>query len=151
MLQVNEFTVTELFCPVRHLARHNVRVDVYFHADPYFFTGGSMTVPHLEQVRSSVLLQNRSITGGNCFTISFTNRTSSWSLLPQFSQNHMNASFSSSSSSLTFSITRPTVFAPRWGECGVLGGSKNMSPSLMGIDLGIPSSIIFRTIFPSTW
>src|SRR4030095_16144 len=74
----------------------------------YFLTGGSITVPHLLQVLRSVLPQNFSMTGGNCLTISFTNKTSSCSLFPQFSQNHMKASFSSSSSSLTFSITRPT-------------------------------------------
>ena len=70
---------------------------------------------------------------------------------PQFSQNHIKASFSSSSSSRTFSITSPTVLAPRCGECGVCGGRRKRSPSLIGIDLGTPSSMIFKTIFPSTW
>ena len=58
-----------------------------------------MTVPHFLQVLSSMFPQNFSITGGSCFTISFTKIVSSCNLLPQFSQNHKKASFSSSSSS----------------------------------------------------
>ena len=87
----------------------------------------SMTVPHCGRCGAPAEPKNRSNTGGNCVSILVTSTNSSYSFVPQFSQYHWKPS--SSPGLRVRSITRPIVFAGRRGECGMLGGNRNISPS----------------------
>jgi hypothetical protein len=36
---------------------------------------------------------------------------------------------------LSLSMTRPTVFAPRWGEWGMFAGRRKVSPKVKGAEI----------------
>ncbi len=103
----------------------------------YFFTGGSITATALP-LRAAFVPLASSITGGNCLTISFTNKVSSHHFFLIFCKTHERVLFVFFIFAHFF-ITNRLVGTARESEaCGV--AIKTYRASLMGIERGTPSS-----------
>ncbi|KAK5624536.1 hypothetical protein RRF57_000251 [Xylaria bambusicola] len=75
----------------------------------------------------------------------------SWTTAPHPSSWQYQRMRSIESAGLRCSMTTPTVSAKRTGLCGVLPGSRNMSPSRITMSLKTPSSTTLRSMAPLYW